>query len=146
MLYNDPSFKLNKMKPEKSTCLLPRVLLITIRRIEEENYMVLIVDIFEPDETVVLDKPKLVRFLNNKHLMFTCSLFLLLRLAHYNCTTLDSHEKHILNYRIRCTMSSDIRSLPPNSLLTTVPYTMHSVFMETTLVMSAKPVLRSHKT
>nr|GEW47747.1 hypothetical protein [Tanacetum cinerariifolium] len=46
-------------RPEKSTCLLPRVLLITIGRIEEENYMVLIVDIFEPDETVVLDKPKL---------------------------------------------------------------------------------------
>ncbi|GKE31691.1 hypothetical protein Tco_1451013, partial [Tanacetum coccineum] len=34
-------------------------LLRTILHIEEENYMVVIVAIFEPDETVVLDKPKL---------------------------------------------------------------------------------------
>ncbi|GJR74631.1 hypothetical protein Tco_0086996 [Tanacetum coccineum] len=39
---------------------LRRELLRTIGHIEEENYMVLIVAIFEPEETVVLHKPKLV--------------------------------------------------------------------------------------
>ena len=55
--------------------------------IEEESYRVLIEAIFEPEEPMVLDNPKLVHFLNNKHLVF--AFFLSLCLAHYNCTTFD---------------------------------------------------------